>query len=255
MKKSKRQSAILNTLRLKGTTNLEELSGEFKVSTATIRRDIKDLVNTGQVIQTIGGGILQKKGYAEPESEENVSIAIFEKIKIAEYCSTLVEDQDTVMFGPGFITTLTGRIFGGLKHHFRIVTNSLPLALELSSVENIKTYIIGGDVEGNYSTVMEHNCNGLDSIKYADKLFLTADGIDLEHGLTYFKTTPMIPMIKQMMEIANEVILIAVSSKFEKICFNRLEGIDCIDKIITDDGLDKVIRESFIKHGIEIITV
>lgn len=253
--KKDRINGIINNLRLKGTSSLEDLAADYKVSTATIRRDIKELEKSGEVVQTIGGGIILRKDFAENLREENLNHAIVEKIRIAEYCSTLIREQDTVILGPGVITTLTGRILSGLDINFRVVTNSLSLALELSGLDNINTYIIGGEVEGNYSTAMEYNRSGLDSIKYADKLFLSADGIDIKHGLTYFKASSMIPMIKQMMEVADEVILIGDSSKFGKICFNRLLGIDCVTKIITDSKLDGKHKKAFSKLDIDFITV
>jgi len=253
--KKDRINGIINNLRLKGTTNLDNLAVDYNVSKATIRRDIKELEKSGQVVQTIGGGIILRKDFSESVRKENLSHAIVEKIRIAEYCSTLINEQDTVILGPGGITTLTGRILSGLDINFRVVTNSLSLALELSELDNINTYIIGGEVEGNYSTRMEYNQSGLDSIKYANKLFLSADGIDIEHGLTYFKASSMIPMIKQMMEIADEVILIGDSTKFGKICFNRLEGIECVTKIITDSKLDAKYERAFTKLNIDYITV
>jgi len=252
--KKDRLSEIINVLRIKGSTNLQELAEKFQVSTATIRRDIKSLERSGQVVQTLGGGIIYQRDYSGPSQTISLSAAIEEKVRIAEFCSSLVNEKETILIGPGVVTTLAGKIMGGLEIHFRVLTNSLSLAQELAKLENIHTVILGGEIHNGYSASIDTDISGLNGIQYADRLFLTADGIDLEYGLTYFGTS-LIPIIRKMMDISKEIILIADSTKFEKICFNSLEGFERIDRIITDDKLKKNIRKALADRNIQLTIV
>ncbi len=252
--KRERLAGITEILRLKEKTTLKKLSAKFKVSTATIRRDIKLLEDSGQVLQGKGGEVFYKKDYPGPTREALLSKAINEKIRIAEYCSTLVQKKETILIGPGVITMLAGRIFSGLDFEFRVITNSLSLALELSELDNISLFMLGGEIEKQYSTIRNFNRDPLSGIQYADKLFMTADGIDAEYGLTYYEASN-VPVIKAMMEIAKETYLIADSTKFGNVCFNYLDDISKITKIITDDKISKSVKKSFVSSGIEIITV
>ena len=252
--KRERLNGIIETLRIEGNTNLEKLAAKFEVSTATIRRDIKHLESSGQVFQAIGGEIFYKKDYAGPSSEDMLVKAINEKIRIAEHCSTLVKEKETIIIGPGVITTLTGRILGGLDFEFRVITNSLTLSLELAKLENINLFMLGGEIEKQYTKVANFNRDPMCGIQYADKLFLTADGIDAEYGLTYFDST-MIPVTSGMMEVAKEVILIADSSKFGNICFNYLGNLSKISRIITDNKVSKKFIKAVKDYGINITTV
>ncbi len=236
--RKERLADIINLLRIRGRTNLTELAELFNLSTATIRRDVKHLESSMQVVQTLGGGIIFRKDYSGPSQEASLSSFIEEKVRIAEYCSTLVAEKDTILLGPGVLTGLAGKIMGGLDLNFRVLTNSLSLALELSKQRNIHAFILGGEINDGYSDCLACESAALNGVQYADRLFMTADGIDLEYGLTYF-STGMISMIRKMMAISREIILIADSSKFEKICFNALEGLERIDRIVTDTNLRK----------------
>ena len=252
--KKERLDGIIETLRIEGNTNLDKLAAKFNVSTATIRRDIKLLESSGQVFQAIGGEIFYKKDYAGPSREDMLVRAINEKIRIAEHCSTLVKEKETIIIGPGVITTLTGRILGGLDFDFRVITNSLTLSLELSKLDNISLFMLGGEIEKQYSTITNFNQDPMCGIQYADKLFMTADGIDAEYGLTYFNSS-MVPVINGMKAVAREIILIADSSKFGNVCFNYLGDLSGVNSIITDDKLSRKYLKTIENEGIEITTV
>ena len=252
--KKERIGEIISVLRIEGNTSLDKLAERFKVSTATIRRDVKILENSGQVFQAVGGDVIYKKDYLGPSREEMLSKSINEKLRIAEYCSTMIEDRDTVVIGPGVITNLAGRILGGLDKEFRVITNSLSLAVELSKLKNIDLFILGGDIENQYSTIKFQTYDPLGGIKYADKLLFTADGIDPEYGLTYYDSI-MLPMISGMMRVAREKILIADSGKFGNVCFNFLSDLSEISLVVTDNNIKKSIQKSLTERNIRIMTV
>lgn len=253
MKKKERLSGIIATIRGENSITIDILATKFGVSTATIRRDVKMLESSGQVIQTVGGGVVYNKDYLGPSKEDSLCSAIDEKIRIAEYCSTLISPQDTIIIGPGVITSLAARIFSGLDFSFRIITNSISLAYEMVKVPNINLYVIGGEIEDD--TAVKTLCSEpMNGVKYADKLFITADGISTSHGLTFFNAN-QIPIMREMMHVAREITLIADSSKFEKVCFNFLDSLDSVTRIVTDDKIQKNSMKLIAAKGIELIIV
>ena len=249
-----RLDGITGILQLEEKTTLKELAKRFDVSTATIRRDIKLLENSGQVYQGKGGEVFYRKDYPGPTREAMLSKFIDEKIRIAEYCTTLIQEKETIIIGPGVITTLAGRIFSGLDFPFRVITNSLTLSLELSELEHISLFMLGGEIEKQYTTLINPGRDAMSGIQYADKLFMTADGIDAEYGLTYFESS-RIPVLNAMMGVAKEILLIADSSKFGNVCFSYLEGMSKIDTIVTDTNLNKNIKKALLNEGLNVITV
>ena len=140
----KRLDELLSRIRVEGATSLEKLSRYFGVSTATIRRDVKLLEQEQNIVQTVGGGILYRQsGDGAPQSGDPRVENIEEKIRIAEYCTELVEDHDEIIVGPGSTTFIVGRILSGIDdRRFRIITNSLELAIETSGVSNVETVIL-----------------------------------------------------------------------------------------------------------------
>jgi DeoR family transcriptional regulator of aga operon len=82
------------------------------------------------------------------------------------------------------------------------------------------------------------------------KLFLGADGIDLEYGITTSNIAEA-HLNKHMLKSAQEVIVLADSSKFGKRGFGKICNITQIHHIITDKGapgsIIQVIREKGIK--------
>ncbi len=249
-----RLDGIIDILQKQEKTTLEDLSLKFDVSVSTIRRDIALLENSGQVYQGKGGEIFYRKDYFGPTREVLLSEAIDEKIRIAEYCTSLIREKETVMIAPGVVTSLTGRILGGLDIELRVITNSLPLAMELSDLENINLFMLGGEIEKQYSVIKSFGSDPMQGIQYVDKLFMTADGIDPEYGMTYFEAS-RIPIIQSMMSVSNEIILIADSSKFGNVCFHYLEKFSRVTKIITDENIDKTIKRTFEQQGKELIVL
>ncbi len=250
-----RLEALINAIRIEGSTTIEKLAKRFNVSTSTIRRDLKLLEGSHQIIHTVSGGIVYNKDYAGPSKMEAFKENINEKLRIAEYCTGLIREHNTVAVGPGAITYLVGKIISGITDiNFRVITNSLELAIELSDISNIKTVIVGGEVENRYSIGYDSDSDFFNNIKFIDIFFLTADGIDLDYGITYFNTSNL-KIVKQMMHVSKKVILIADSSRFGRICFNYLTNIENVSMIVTDTNLDGNILKAIRKKGVEIITV
>ncbi len=252
--KQERLNGIINKLRVEEQVSLEDLASAFQVSTATIRRDVKLLIESGQVMHTVGGMVVYRRDFQGPSSEDLLYTAINEKVRIAERCTMLVEKQQTILLGPGVITKLTGKILGGLEVDFRLVTSSVSLARELSSVPNIRTVLVGGEVTGDWTNAFNTAEYFTNIIPYADLLFLTADGIDAEYGLTYF-SSDMQALLRGMVSVAQKVILIADSSRFGKVCFNKFDEIDIVDVIITDNNLKKSTINLIKRKGISLIMV
>ncbi|MFP4535371.1 MAG: DeoR/GlpR family DNA-binding transcription regulator [Spirochaetaceae bacterium] len=252
----KRLEELLNRIRLEGSTSLEDLSRYFGVSTATIRRDVKHLEQEQSVVQTVGGGILYRQpqtGNAETVDTQTANIE--EKIRIAEKCTELVEDQDEIIVGPGSTAFIVGRILTGIAdRRFRIITNSLELALEASGVSNIETVVLGGEVHGRYSAGFTAHDEYFDSAHRRHKLLLSVDGIDLEQGLTIFDPK-FLRVLERMLAVSSTVILASDSTKIGRVSFNRIGGVEIVSTLVTDSGAPEAVREALGSRGVTVLTV
>lgn len=241
---------------MEGSTSLEELSRHFGVSTATIRRDVKILEQEQNVVQTVGGGILYRQnGDGALQPADSRTAYIEEKIRIAEYCTELVEDHDEIIVGPGSTTFIAGRIFSGIDdRRFRVITNSLDLAIETAGVSNLETVILGGEVHGRHSAGFTDHNDYFSSCHRKHKLLLSVDGLDLEGGLTIFDPR-FLTIIKEMISVSTTIILALDSSKIGKVTFNRIAGVEIISTLVTDAGAPQDVCRELEGRGITVVTV
>jgi DeoR/GlpR family transcriptional regulator of sugar metabolism len=251
--RAKRLKTLMNKIRMDEATTIEEMSRFFSVSPATIRRDIKVLEEKRYVIRTVGGGIVYKNklrhSHAQPESIPFLN----ERIRIAEYCTEIVRDFDEIIVGPGATTFLAAKILSGITDRkFRIITNSLELALETAGTPNIRTVILGGEIHNRHSVGFEAHMDYFDSCHKQHKLLLSADGVDIANGLT-LSDSRFVTMLRKMISVSTEIILLADSSKIGKVCFNHLADLSLVTLCATDTSASEEFCSEARKCGIEVV--
>ncbi len=257
MKGSKQQRIewLLNKIRIEQKTTIDNLAEESGVSTATIRRDLKVLEKKGTVVQTVGGGVVFKKEYTGGILGSEGIRAINEKIRIAEYCTELVREQDDILISPGTTTFLAGKIMSGISDRtFRIITNSLELALETSEASNIRTVMLGGEIWNRHSVAIQENYEYFKSCHHQHTLILSADGVHSREGISIFETR-IIPVIKAMVNVSNRVILAADSGKFGKTKFNQVLQWKNINMFVTDKAAPAKDIAFLKEQGIQVVQV
>lgn len=237
-------------------TSIEALAEAFDVSTATIRRDVKLLESEGSLVQTVGGGVLRRASVSDHGEEDYEAVRnIDAKIRIGEYCAGLVEEHDEIIVGPGTTTLIVGRILSGVRDKdFRLITNSLDLAMETSGVENIETVVLGGEVDGHYSRGFTAHEDFFSTCHRRHKLILSADGVDLTEGITQFQSR-FVDLLKRMMSVSSTIYLVADSSKIEKACFNQVASIDSVNVFVTDTEAPAGFCRRLEASGVKVVRV
>lgn len=253
--RTQRLSRLLNKVRVEQQVSIDELSDHFGVSTATIRRDIKELEKQQLVVQTVGGGVVYQTELTGAVGTSSAGQAIAEKIRIAEYCTQLVRDHDDILIGPGTTTFLAGKIMSGITdRQFRIITNSLELAVETSVAENIRTVILGGEVWHKHSVGAEAGYEYFKNCHHQHTLVMSADGVDRVQGITVFESR-VVPTIIQMMSVSNRIILAVDASKFGRARFNRISDIEGVSVVVTDANAPQEYVDYVHDHGIQVVVV
>jgi DeoR family transcriptional regulator of aga operon len=83
-------------------------------------------------------------------------------------------------------------------------------------------------------------------------LFLAADGFDIDKGITtHFE--PEALLNRMMCRAASEIIVVADSSKFGRICLHKILEPMGIAKLVTDAGIPDSAREALTRIGVEVI--
>ena len=250
-----RLQQLRNRIRVEQQTSIEALSTYFGVSTATIRRDLKELEKAEGVVQTFGGGVIYQNEYTGAVDPRNSAHAIEEKIRIAEYCTELVRDHDDILIGPGTTTFLAGKIMSGITDRkFRIITNSLELAVETSVAPNIRTVMIGGEVWNKHTGGLEAGAEYFGGCHHEHTFLMSADGVNEHQGATVFESV-LVPLAKRMIEISNRVILAIDSSKIGRARYHQVATIDQLSIVVTDSGAPREFVERITDRGIKVVCV
>ena len=87
MLKEERQNWILNKLHTSGKVVVSHLAGELKVSEDTIRRDLLDLDQKGQLKRVFGGAIPLEKPVINFFDRETADVALKQQLAMRNFWS------------------------------------------------------------------------------------------------------------------------------------------------------------------------
>ena len=236
-----RRSLLLELVRARGFASLPELAGELAVSESTVRRDLEHLEEVGVAKRTHGGVFYTGASPEFPHFKDRQEAQWDKKQAIASRAAELIEDGDTLLLDGG---TTTYEVAQRLKGRpLQVVTNSLPVANLFVSTSDIDLVLIGGNVHlrtgvtiGPYANTMLAGLNVRRSI-------ISVAAIN-DHGF-YNSNILQVETQKAMIAAADEVIVVADSTKFGHSSLAHVcepDGIDClvVDSEISDEWLGKM---------------
>ena len=248
-----RHTQILKKLELVGSVNVNELSNEFNVSQVTIRKDLKLLEERKLLYRSHGKAIPSNPYITENHVNIKEKLRTKEKTRIAIAASNMLHPKDSIIIASGTSLTEFARHITNIEE-LTILTTSLNTALILSEIPNIDVIQLGGNVRKSSSSVIGPISEKMLKEFTFTKLFLGVDGIDLEYGLTTTNSMEA-SLNKQMIKAAQKIIILADSSKFGKKGFGRICGLEDIDQIITDKGIDESTKIKLHKLNIDVTVV
>jgi DeoR/GlpR family transcriptional regulator of sugar metabolism len=176
-----RRQQILERLRVQGRVLASDLVAEFNISPDTIRRDLRELDEAG-ALRRVHGGALPRRGDTDP-LPIRARRAPEAKASIARRAARIVADGQVVLLDGG---TTTLEVARALPERLRatVVTNSLPIALELVDHNGIEVMVVGGNLRARSRvTVGAAAVAALHDVR-ADVLFLGVCGLHPEIGVS-----------------------------------------------------------------------
>jgi DeoR family fructose operon transcriptional repressor len=228
-----RRKQIVKLLKDKKRASVNELSKNFDVSRATIRRDLSDLEKDGFLRRTHGGAILSGSSKLEPSFKEKEDKLAVEKRSIGEKAAEIIKDGDTIFIDAG---TTTKYIVDYLsdKKDLTIVTDALHIINKINE-DNLECelIVIGGSFKKTTEAMIGPMAEDYLKKLRVDKSFIGSNGFNLESAAT----TPDLSeaKIKEIaLEIAGENYLLFDQSKWQETYFYRFAELKQIDFIITD---------------------
>lgn len=245
-----RKLKIVEYLNHHKKVTVAELCEVFAVSSATIRNDLRELDESGQLIRTHGGAIIKTKASFEPDSTQKRNLDVREKQQIARVAITLIEDGDTIILDTGTTTLELAKLLKQ-KKHLTVVTNDFYIAGVLEEFEDIHLILMGGIVKRKFHCTVGLPGTGMLAGLRVDKAFVGTNSLSFENGAT----TPDVHLAavkRDMIASAAKVILLCSNRKVGKTSFARFASVDQFD-ILVIDSIDEAMKKELEDHDIDVM--
>lgn len=238
----------MSILAAKKRISIEEICETFNVSRDTARRDLVKLDEQGQIVRTRGGA-LQPTQHLLNTYEDRKNTQAMSKHKIGLAAVNLIRDEEQILLDSS--TTVQSMVEYWKSVHNRVVTNSVDIASLMVGKHHCEVHLLGGIIHPTQRFI--YGAKTLESLNqlHFQKLFLGACGVTKD-GLSnpYEEESTL---IKNMINRAEQVIVLADSTKFHQQLFHHVCSLESIDMIITDQEPDQSFQELLVQLDIQII--
>ncbi len=247
-----RHAQLIGLLKERGYCSVVEMSQLLDVSAMTIRRDLH-LLQEKQIVEvTYGGARLIASKRIEADFDIRTHEHLAEKQAIGKLATKLfIEEGDVIGLDSGSTTLEIARNLPNIP--LTVVTHSMAAANVVAQNKLHSLIVLGG--------VLQHGANcfcGPQAIVtlqtlYINKLFLSASGLLLPHGLSCDNLLDA--EVKQaLISSSRQIILCMDSSKVGKAYLARFATLDVLNTLITDNGISDESRAAIEQQHIQVIT-
>ncbi len=233
---NERQRIIFEIVLQSNTITIKELAEQLDVSGMTIRRDLALLEKEGKVVAVHGGVVTQSMTPFELSFAQREMLYADEKRRIGYAAAQLVSSNDVIALD-GSTTTL--HVARNLRDHqgLKAFTNGIKTAMELAHRSGISIVLTGGELYQTTSLVGPFARTSIERLR-VNKLFFSVTGISEEMELS--GPSELDAEIKEaMIKVADQVILVADSSKFGRNSYVKVALISDVDIIVSDENLSE----------------
>lgn len=235
-KRADRMVAILTLLTDHESVSLADLSRDFGVSAATIRRDLADLEEQGLLSRTHGGARSFSSRAELPVRLRDSHYREAKQLIARKVAQLLPQERHAIALSGG---TTTAEVAKALvyRNEYTIITNSLTTATEIAARPNLKVMMTGGILRSHsfelVGSLAENTFNAIN----VGTAILGTDGISADGGATTHDETEA-RTNTAMVTHAQRVIVVADGSKVGKITLAKVADLSQIHELVTDSSAD-----------------
>jgi DeoR/GlpR family transcriptional regulator of sugar metabolism len=235
MNSSGRKEAILDLLRnYRNFVTVDQLSEQLYVSGATIRRDLRELADSGLVQRTRGGAILTESISTEAPMILRETRNEMQKQIIATISKPLIREGMTVFMDS---STTVFALARGLGHFadLRVITNNLKIVWLLAGRKGIDIICIGGTLRESSLSFFGENALRYAGEMNADAAFLSCQGFTVTAGASDAREEESALKRAYIKNSANSYLLFD-TSKMDKVYLFRTAPASAYTRIITESN-------------------
>jgi len=227
MLKEERHRRILAILRERANARTIDIALELNVSRETVRRDLVELQDAGEIGRVHGGATLSGDTPEEP-FQLRVQNHRPEKLLIARQTLSLLNEGEAVFLDAGSTTTILAE---ALREGpaVQVITNLQSAAVALRE----RAFMLGGrfaeTIPATFGELTLSNIRGF----HVDVAIISPTGVDPEWGFSYYEMHEC-AVARAMCEQARRIIVLADSSKIGITSRVRLDSLELANVLVTD---------------------
>jgi DeoR family fructose operon transcriptional repressor len=246
-----RKLKIIELLNQHKKVTVTELVSLFNVSSATIRSDLRELSDKGQIIRTHGGAIIESGAGFEPDTEQKRDLNLAAKQQIARLAIEFINNGDTIIIDTGTTTMELAKLLNQ-RQRITAVTNDLEIARVLEGMNSVNVVMLGGELRRNFHCTV--GAAGIDMLAQlsVDKAFMGTNSLSILKGAS----TPNLQQAetkKAMIASAKKSILLCSNHKLGKDSFAHFASLDRIGTLVIEK-IDPNEKIEFEERGVEVLT-
>ena len=243
MLKEERQNWILNKLHTSGKVVVSHLAGELKVSEDTIRRDLLDLDQKGQLKRVFGGAIPLEKPVINFFDRETADIALKQQLSIRAL-EFLESDQLVAIDGSSTNLQFAKKL--------TVLTNSYSIAHVCSLKEQIRVIILGGNLLKDSMTTVGEVAAAQAAGYHPDLCFMGVYAIHPEYGMT-IPYPEEVSIKRQLIRSSSRVIALVNPAKLNTVSRYQVCGIEDFTTLITDGHVPQEMASRYKNRGLDFL--
>ncbi|MGB9094971.1 DNA-binding transcriptional repressor YgbI [Erwinia sp.] len=243
-----RHQQILALVQEKGVVSIAELTDRLAVSHMTIRRDLQKLEEQGAVMLVSGGVRSTERLASEPSHLDKTSMFSQEKQAIGEAAARHIPRNSCIYLDAGTTTLALARELG-MRDDLTVVTNDFVIANFFIDNSQCRMIHTGGTLcRDNRSCVGDAAALALQGLSI-DIAFISASCWGMRGIFT--PDAEKITVKRAVSEVSRKRVLLADSSKYNKIATFLALPLARFDAIITDPYLPDSARQEMAALEIE----
>jgi len=245
----RRHEEILKRLASVGSVSIAELAEFFEVSRETVRRDLKQLAQRGQLDLVHGGATRFEAN--EPALDLRIEDNAEGKRAIGRAAAGLITDGMVVFLDSGTTTLAVAEALAG-RRNLTICTTSLVIALLLCRQPETRVHMLGGEIDP-----AEEAASGIDALDAigrfrVDVAFLGGGGLSPDGEVTDFSRAGA-EQRSRMVTTAAKAYFVLDASKFGRLTPLRIPHFEQAAGVIVDIRPQLPICQALARKGPQLI--
>ncbi len=245
-----RQNEILSLLTQQDRVEVEDLSRRFGVSLQTVRTDLRDLSQRGQLSRVHGGAVriasAANQGYADRRSLNATG-----KRAMAALAAEVIPEHSSLALNIGTSTEQVARALSGHKG-LTVLSNNINIINMMMGMETKELILVGGSIRQSDGAIVGEEAVDFINRYKVDCAVIGASAMD-EDGAILDHDAREVSVARAILRNARTRILVCDGSKFTRSAPVRICAVSELDYVITDRPVPFAFAEAAAAAGTKIL--